>query len=153
MSFDYIEVCQEYRNLFTIIELICKRIHSELGGGYQEAIYQNALCVELGDRYIPYQKEVTMDVIYNKRKIGSIRADIICYGDYPLIIETKTTRGLGLKDRLQLGRYMKTQDISYGVLVNFLLVGPPEIEFLLLMDEHIIKYNSHTQSGVSVSEV
>jgi GxxExxY protein len=144
-----IDVCDEYESLFAKIELVCKKVYWELGRGYPESIYQNAVCIDLSDRVIPYRAEVTMDVTYKKRKVGNIRADIVCYGDYPLVIETKTVWGLKLKDELQLGRYMKGLDIPYGVLVNFPLVGvEPELEFFLLVESTgLVRYDRKNKNG------
>jgi GxxExxY protein len=91
-----------------------------------------------------------MDVTYKDRKIGTIRADIVCYGELPLIIETKSTWQIRKKDMLQLGKYMRSMDIEYGVLVNFSF-NELEIDFFLIVEykdnDVLVRYNPETRAG------
>ncbi|MBI3043605.1 MAG: GxxExxY protein [Betaproteobacteria bacterium] len=62
--------------------------HRELGFGFLEAVYQDALAVELASRQIPFRREVTLPVFYKGQKLpSSYRADFICFDE--VLVEIK----------------------------------------------------------------
>lgn len=57
-------------------------VHRELGSGFLEAVYQEALAIEFGARKIPFQKEIDLPICYKEVVLStSYRADFICHGD------------------------------------------------------------------------
>jgi GxxExxY protein len=112
-----------------------REVYTVLQKGYPENVYQRALCIELQHAGLRYDLEATMSVLYKEHIVGQIRADIIIRGDPSIVIETKATAGaIKPEERWQLSRYMKLQEISLGILVNFPQVvgtAAPQIDFLV----------------------
>jgi len=96
---------------------ILEKIHKTLGPGYSEAIYHNALEVELRAANIKYETERIIPVLYDGHVIGNLRADIIV--DQSLIIELKAVRALTDEHVNQVRRYLQLTGIKQGIAVNF----------------------------------
>jgi GxxExxY protein len=93
-------------------------VHSELGPGFLEAIYQEAIEIELGSRRIPVEAQKPLTVSYKGRRLKKeYVADIICYGQ--IIVELKAMdRGAG-REESQILNYLKATGLKVGLLVNF----------------------------------
>jgi GxxExxY protein len=93
-------------------------VHKELGPGFLEAVYHEALQVELTSRGIPY---VSKKMILIKFKGHYLRkryeADFICYDK--ILVEIKAQSILTSVDEAQLINYLKASGIKVGVLINF----------------------------------
>lgn len=93
-------------------------VHRELGPGFLEAIYQEAMEVELSTRGIPFdaQKPIQVrykDQILNKKYV----ADLICFD--LIIVELKTLNRLSGNEQAQILNYLKATGFKVGVLINF----------------------------------
>lgn len=100
-------------------------VHRNLGHGFLEAVYQEALAVELTLRQLPYEREVTLPVTYKSQALGvGYRADFICYGN--LVLELKAVAKLSPVDDAQLINYLKATGFRHGLLINF---GGSSLEF------------------------
>lgn len=98
-------------------------VYNELGYGFIENVYQNALYRELQVRGIPCIAHPKINVYYKKQVIGYYEADIIAYDS--VILELKAVSCLNDSHELQLVNYLKATNIEVGLLMNF---GPkPEI--------------------------
>lgn len=72
-------------------------VHKELGPGFLEAVYQEALGIELGAKKIPFKKEVELPISYKGALLStSYRADFICHDD--IIVELKAIAALSGKE-------------------------------------------------------
>lgn len=110
---------------------MCSIVFAELGKGYGEYVYRNALMVECQARQIPFQVEVTIPVMYKHRHlVGTVRADLLVGDpsdpDNRVVVECKavstdiTTATAGCKQyKNQVVRYKNLLGVAYGVLVNF----------------------------------
>lgn len=92
-------------------------VHSELGCGFLEAVYQNALAVEFRKRGIPFSKEVKIPVYYQGEDVEEYKADFICFNS--VILELKALKKLSGVDEAQLMNYLKATQIQRGLLLNF----------------------------------
>lgn len=93
-------------------------VHSTLGHGFLEAVYLNALAIELGERQIPYQREVPIPVFYKGVKLAcGYRVDFLCYGN--LLVELKAQAGLTEIDEAQVINYLRATDCERALLINF----------------------------------
>jgi len=96
----------------------CMSVHSELGAGFLEAIYQEALEFEFNRESLPFKREVEIDVTYRGQKLKKkYFADFICYGE--IIIELKAFKTLEDSHYAQLLNYLKATDKKVGLLINF----------------------------------
>jgi GxxExxY protein len=89
-----------------------EEVRKNLGCGFEEAIYQNALAIELRANQIDYLKEVNIEIFYKNMSVGTDRPDFVLskVGDYvdPVILELKTTDRVTIDNRIQLLSYCKS---------------------------------------------
>ena len=96
----------------------CMAVHRELGCGFLEAIYQEALAYEFQLRNIPYVREKQLNVFYKGHFLDKkYQADFICYDS--IIIELKAIQALTSLHDSQLINYLKATKMQLGILVNF----------------------------------
>ena len=97
---------------------ICMNIHSTLGNGFLEAVYNEVLEKELINHEIPYQKEVKLELTYNEEKLKkTYKADFICYDE--IILEIKAVSFLNDNFSRQTLNYIKATNKKLGLLINF----------------------------------
>lgn len=93
-------------------------VHKELGCGFLERVYQDALEYEFRLRKIPYERERKIQVTYKGHPLGEpYRADFICYNK--IIVELKAVKELEDVHRAQVLNYLKASGMKLGILVNF----------------------------------
>lgn len=94
------------------------KVHSELGPGFLEAVYEEALKKEFQKMNIPYTKQSKLNIFYNNEKLKkSYRADFICFGK--IIIEIKAVSIVPVVFLKQLKNYLKATNHELGLLINF----------------------------------
>ncbi len=98
-------------------------VHRELGPGYGEAIYENAICLELLARNLPFEREKSFVITYRDRPVGLHRLDLIVRGR--VIVELKATRALERVHEAQILSYLKASQLPVGLLMNF---GAPTLK-------------------------
>ena len=93
-------------------------VHNQLGAGFAEAVYQEAMEIELGLRAIPFDRQRVLPVCYKgiTLQCGYV-ADLICFGS--VIVEIKAIRELANRDQAQIVNYLKATGLRVGVLINF----------------------------------
>jgi GxxExxY protein len=97
-------------------------VHRELGPGFLEAVYQEAMEVELGLRGISFGAEQPVPVTYKGLPLmKTYVADLVCFGQ--VIVELKAIDRLSGREEGQLLNYLKATGLRVGVLVNFGSVG------------------------------
>ncbi|MDQ2730497.1 MAG: GxxExxY protein [Armatimonadota bacterium] len=106
-------------------------VHRELGCGFLEAVYQEALEVELGRRSIPHRSQVCLRVNYKGQLLQrEYVADVICYNQ--VLLELKALNRLSGKEEGQVLNYLKATGLQVGVLINFGVHGKLEWKRLVL---------------------
>jgi len=96
----------------------CFEIHRELGPGFNEKIYHNALKLLFDQKGIRYQTEKEFGIFYLDKKIGSFRADLIV--ENRVIVEIKSLAGnIPIIFEHQLISYLKASNLHVGLLINF----------------------------------
>jgi len=94
------------------------KVHKELGSGFLEAVYQEALGIEFEKQEIPYLSEPRLKISYSGQELKKYyKADFICYEK--IIIEVKATKQLTGIDESQVINYLKATSIKLGLLFNF----------------------------------
>lgn len=93
-------------------------VHRELGSGFLERVYQDALEIEFKDQNIPYEREKEIQIMYKGKPLGEpYRADFVCYGK--IIVELKAVNEILGIHRAQVINYLKATSMKLGILVNF----------------------------------
>ena len=93
-------------------------VHRELGNGFLEAVYQEALEEEFISRGIPYKREIPLTVYYKNKPLKKYYiADFVCYEK--IIIEVKTVSALLSEHESQVLNYLSATKIKLGLLINF----------------------------------
>ena len=83
----------------------CMRVHAELGSGFLEAVYQEALEKEFTKSGIPYHRQVKLNIYYNKEKLKKYYvADFLCYED--IVVELKVAHFISKDNYRQLLNYL-----------------------------------------------
>jgi GxxExxY protein len=93
-------------------------VYWQLGRGFLEPVYQEALGIEFGRRGIPFEPKEEIVIYYKGEPLKKkYEADFICYGK--IVIELKALEGLGGRELGQLLNYMKATRFNIGLLINF----------------------------------
>ena len=110
--------------LITEIIECAKRIRRQLGPGFLEKVYKNAMVVELRKLNLNFETEKLIQVLYDGIVVGEYRTDIIVEGK--LILELKATQDLSIANEVQLVNYLTSTQIDDGLLINF---GADKLQF------------------------
>ena len=96
----------------------CIEVHKELGNGFLEPIYQEALEHEFQNQEIPYEREKLLPIKYKGRVLSKqYYADFVCYDD--IIVELKSVTRIVAKHRAQLCNYLRLTRKPVGLLINY----------------------------------
>lgn len=106
-------------------------VHSELGNGFQEVIYQRALAIELEGKGISFIREQEKAIFYKNHEIGSRRADFLV--ERKVLIEIKALIKLEDVHLAQALNYPVAYRLDTGLLLNF---GGMKLEFKRLFNKH-----------------
>ena len=100
-------------------------VHRELGCGFLEAVYQEALEIELMDNQIAFQSQPELNIKYKDRVLQKkYNPDLICFQE--IIVEIKALDQLSGKEESQILNYLKASGIRVGLLINFGSTGKLE---------------------------
>lgn len=96
----------------------CFEVYSELGCGFLEPVYQQALAIEFGLRNVPCRPKVRLEVRYKDRVLDCwYEPDFVCFES--IIVEIKAVSKLNDEFRAQVHNYLKAAGLRLGLLVNF----------------------------------
>ena len=110
------------------------RVHSKLGNGFQEVIYQRALAIEMKKLNLLFQREYNMKIYYDGEEIGERRADF--FVEDKILVELKAIIKLEDVHMAQAKNYLEAYNMEIGLLINF---GAVSLEFKRLQNK---KYQS-----------
>lgn len=109
---------EEYDELTGKIIGCCYDVHTQLGPGFLEKIYANALKIKLQQAGLSYQAEKEFNVIFEGIVVGKFRCDL--FVENKVIVELKSVTGHQPKlFQSQLISYLKASKIKTGLLINF----------------------------------
>ena len=92
-------------------------VHKELGPGYIESIYEEALCIELNHLRIPYERQKPVKVHYRDTQVGDHRLDLLVYEKF--VVELKAISDLRNIHFSIVRSYLKALNLESGLLINF----------------------------------
>lgn len=100
-------------------------VHRQLGPGFLEAVYQEALAIEFQARRIPFRREPELPVMYKGQQLTCLyRADFVC--NDRIIVELKAIQGVTRIEEAQVINYLKATRLGLALLLNF---GLHSLEF------------------------
>lgn len=100
------------------------KVHSVLGNGFQEVIYQRALAIEMEKQGLGYQREMEMSIFYDNIEIGTRRVDF--FVNETIMVELKALIKLEDVHLAQAMNYCQAYHLPIGLLINF---GAKSLEF------------------------
>jgi GxxExxY protein len=99
-------------------------VHTQLGHGFTEPVYQEALALEFATRQIPFMAQVTLCIRYKGRLLTcTYKADFVCFGE--VLVKLKALTRLSGTEEAQVINYLKASALSRALLANF---GAPSLE-------------------------
>lgn len=99
-------------------------VHRELGHGFNEKVYKQALAIELAEHNISAEVEKQIKVFYKGHQVGEYYADTLVNNS--LVLELKAVQELSDAHEAQLVNYLTATNLEEGLLVNF---GSPSLQF------------------------
>ena len=93
-------------------------VHKELGCGFLEAVYQEALEREFTIQRIPFKAQPVIQIKYKEQLLNkTYQPDFVCFDE--VIVEIKALTGLTGIEEAQLINYLKATGLKVGILINF----------------------------------
>lgn len=110
------------------------RVHSTLGNGFQEVIYQRALAIEMRLEGLEFQREMEIQIYYRETHIGKRRVDF--FVEECVMLELKARETLEDIHKSQAINYLEAYNIADGLLINF---GGLSLEFKRVYNKRLVK--------------
>jgi len=132
----------KYSDLTSKIIGCAMQVHSALGNGFQEVIYQRALEIEMADGGISFSREYEMPVFYKNQQIGTRRVDFLVEG--VIAVELKAIIQLEDVHLAQAINYLEAYDLEVCLLINF---GAKSLQFKRVQNK---KFNQKNQGNPKI---
>lgn len=107
----------EHRELTSKIIEAAYKVHKNLGSGFLEKIYHNALTIELDNAGIKFISQFPIPIYYEGILVGDYYADL--FVENKIIVELKAVDHIHLSHEIQLVNYLTATKIDNGLLINF----------------------------------
>lgn len=120
----------KYADLTHAIIGCAMEVHSHLGNGFREIIYQRALAHELRLRGLSFERELELPVCYKGERLGTQRVDFLIKD--LICVETKAVSQLENADLTQALNYLEAYNREVGLLLNF---GAPSLQYKRLLNK------------------
>lgn len=92
-------------------------VYNELGHGFLESIYEQALAIALAQAGMNVQRQLAISIWFRGQKVGDFRSDMLVDGN--VLLELKAVRVIDQAHEKQLLNYLRATDIEVGLLLNF----------------------------------
>ncbi len=106
-----------YKELSSVVLKAAFTVHSALGSGLLEAVYEGAYVVELMSQGVSVERQVVYPVVYKSEYVGAYIADVVV--DEKIIVELKSVSCLNNVMEAQLLNYLRLSGLQVGYLLNF----------------------------------
>jgi GxxExxY protein len=110
------------------------KVHSSLGNGFQEVIYQRALAIEMEEAGLHFARELSMPVYYKGRQIGERRVDF--FVEDKIMVELKAIIQLENVHLAQAKNYLEAYNMQVGLLINF---GSISLQFKRIENQKFVE--------------
>ena len=124
----------KYEEITKKIIAASMKVHTELGNGFQEVIYQRALAIEMPFENLSFQREMEMPIYYRDMQIGTRRVDF--FVEEKIMVELKAIIKLEDVHLAQAMNYLEAYKMEIGLLINF---GSKSLEFKRVHNNKLIK--------------
>jgi GxxExxY protein len=108
------------------------KVHSKLGNGFQEVIYQRCLAIELQRAGLEFEREVNQTIYYDGINVGTRRADFVV--ENKITVEIKAVINLEDVHLAQAKNYVVAYKFEKGLLINF---GAKSLQYKLIFNQHL----------------
>ena len=106
-----------HKDLTDLIIQAFYKVYNELGYGFLEKVYENALIIELKKIGLLIEQQVKIKVFYDETQVGFYLADLLV--ESSVIVEIKAAESLGYEHECQLINYLKASNVEVGVVLSF----------------------------------
>lgn len=113
------------------------KVHSTLGTGFQEVIYQRALAIEMQKSGLTFQQELPTQILYDGISIGTRRVDFLV--EEMVVLELKAVSLLEPVHFAQVINYLRAYKLEIGLLINF---GAESLQFKRLIKTEGTRYTT-----------
>jgi GxxExxY protein len=127
---DYKKTPAEFNDCTSKIIGCAMKVHSTLGNGFQEVIYQRALELEMTHEGLGFAREMEMPIFYREVQIGTRRVDFFVEGE--IMVELKAIIELEEVHLAQAINYLEAYNMKTGLLINF---GSKSLQFKRLLNK------------------
>lgn len=107
----------KYKKLTGEIIGVAMKVHSALGNGFREKVYQKAIMHELTIQRLKYQSELTMPLFYKNARVGVRRLDLLV--EEKVLVELKAVSEISSQHISQVLNYLKAYKLEVALLLNF----------------------------------
>jgi GxxExxY protein len=121
-----------YEDLTKRIIKCAMQVHSTLGNGFQEVIYQRALAIEMELECLSFIREMEMPVFYREIQVGTRRVDF--FVEEKIMVELKAIINLEDVHLAQAINYLEAYKMQVGLLINF---GAKSLQFKRVHNNHL----------------
>ena len=125
----------KYKDITEKIIGSAMKVHSTLGNGFQEVIYQRCLYIEMKDSGLSFIREMEMPVMYNDIEVGTRRVDFLV--EDKIMVELKAIIIMEDVHLAQALNYLEAYNLEVGLIINF---GSKSLQFKRLLNK---KYKSN----------
>lgn len=123
------------------------KVHSTLGNGFQEVIYQRALAIEMGKQGLGFQREMEMPIFYESINIGTRRVDF--FVEDKIMVELKALIQMEDVHLAQAMNYCQAYNLPIGLLINF---GAKSLEFKRVYNVNHPENKEYIKNNPSISK-
>ena len=123
----------QYENVTRRIIGAAMQVHSTLGNGFQEVIYQRALAIEMAYQHLTFEREKNLPIYYRNQEIGTRRVDF--FVENQVMVELKALSRLEDVHLAQAMNYLEAYHTAVGLLINF---GAKSLEFKRVHNNHLV---------------
>ena len=120
----------KYSDITSKIIGCAMKVHTTLGNGFQEVIYQRCLAIEMEKQGLGFTRELEMPIYYEGREVGTRRVDFLI--ENKILVELKAITQLDNVHIAQGLNYLEAYNLEIGLLINF---GSTKLEFKRLINE------------------
>ena len=127
----------KYEDITKRIIASAMRVHSTLGNGFQEVIYQKAMEIEMPYENLTFQREMEMPIFYREKQIGTRRVDF--FVEDKIMVELKAVIRMEDIHLSQAMNYLEAYKMEIGLLINF---GAKSLEFKRVHNNKLLKHSN-----------